>query len=156
MIHIEDPVFQASIATYLGQPCPLMQPFVDRFFGKNGKLLDKYGANLAVASLLGQGHSSLHNQLQSLLQAMMKLGGIKSEKEALNFLLNRGVTPTSPPMSIMSQATQTPEKLHTPLSLTSMPETFQLVNKQSVVDVAAPMSHAVSVVSRRRSVYLFT
>ena len=134
-----------------------MQPFVDRFFGKNGKLLDKYGANLAVASLLGQGHSSLHNQLQSLLQAMMKLGGIKSEKEALNFLLvNRGVTPISPPMSITSLATQTPEKLHTPLSLTSMPETFQLVNKQSVVDVAAPMSHAVSVVSRRRSVYLFT
>ena len=87
--YIEDPVFQVAVATYLGQPCPLMQPLVGRFFGKKGKRLDKYGANLAAASLPGQGHSALHNQLQSLLQAMMKLGGIQSEKEAVNFLLDK-------------------------------------------------------------------
>ena len=34
-------------------------------------------------------HRALHNQLQSLLQAMMNLGGIQSEKEAVNFLLDK-------------------------------------------------------------------
>ena len=48
--------------------------------------------------------------------------------ELPNSYLIRWVTPTSPPMST---TTQTPEKLHTSLSLTSMPETSQLVKKQS-------------------------
>ena len=87
--YIKDPIFQVSVATYLGQPCPLMQPVVGRFFGKKGDQLDKYGANLAAASLPGQEHSALHNLLQSLLQAMMKLGGIQSDKEAVNFLLDK-------------------------------------------------------------------
>ena len=73
---IEDPIFQVASATYLSQPCPHMQPIVGRYFGKKGQQLDN-GANLAAASLPGQGHSALHNQLQSILQqAMMKLGGI--------------------------------------------------------------------------------
>jgi hypothetical protein len=70
---IEDPIFQVATATYLGQPCPIMQPLAGRYFGKKGQQLDKYGANLAAASLPGQGHSALHNQLHSILQAMMKL-----------------------------------------------------------------------------------
>ena len=62
-----DPIFRVAIATYIGQPCPLtMQPVVGRFFGKKEQQLDKYGADLTAASLSGQqGHSVLHNQLQS-------------------------------------------------------------------------------------------
>lgn len=60
-----------------------------RYFGKKGQRLDKYGTNLAAAALPGQGHRTLHNQLQALLQAMMKLGGIFSEKEAVNFILDK-------------------------------------------------------------------
>ena len=78
--YIKDTVFQSAFATYLGQACPIIAPVVGRFFGKDGKQLDKYGANLAAAALPGQGHRTLHNQLQALLQAMMKLGGIFSEK----------------------------------------------------------------------------
>ncbi|EJK49049.1 hypothetical protein THAOC_32109, partial [Thalassiosira oceanica] len=44
-------------------------------------------ANLAAASLPGQGHRRLHNLLQGLLQSMMELGGVYSTKEAVNFLL---------------------------------------------------------------------
>ena len=66
-----------------------MAPLVGRFFGKKGKKLDEYGANLAAAPLPGQGHRALHNHLQSLIMAMMKLGGISSEKEAVNFLLDK-------------------------------------------------------------------
>ena len=53
---IDDPIsiFQVTTATYLGQPCPLMQPLVGRYFGKKGQQLNKYGANLAAASLSGQ------------------------------------------------------------------------------------------------------
>ena len=87
--YIEDPVFQVIIATFLGQPCPEILPVVGRFFGKNGAQVDTYGANLAVASLPGQGHRVLHNKLQSIVQAMMKLDGINSEKEAVNFLLGK-------------------------------------------------------------------
>ena len=58
---------------------------VGRFFGKNGARVDKYGANLAAASLPGQGHSAIHNKLQ----AMTKLGRIKLEKEAVNFILGK-------------------------------------------------------------------
>jgi hypothetical protein len=87
--YMESPVFQVALTTYLGQACPLMAPVVGRYFGKKGDALDKYGANLAAASLPGQGHRVLHNELQSLLQAMMKLGGIYSEKEAVNFLLDK-------------------------------------------------------------------
>ena len=87
--YMEDPVFQVAWTTYLGQACPLMAPVVGRYFGKNGDVLDKYGANLASASLPGAGHRALHNKLQSILQAMMRLGGIYSEKEAANFLLDK-------------------------------------------------------------------
>ena len=87
--YMEDEVFQVALATYLGQPCPIMAPLVGRYFGKKGKQLDKYGANLAAAPLPGQGHSALHNHLQSLIMAMMKLGGISSDKEAANFLIDK-------------------------------------------------------------------
>ena len=86
---MEDPVFQVALSTYVGQPCPLMAPVVGRFFGNNGQKLDKYGANLAAAVLPGRGHRATHNLLQSILQTMMKLGGISSEKEAANFLLDK-------------------------------------------------------------------
>lgn len=58
-------------------------------FEKNGKKLDKYGANLAAATLPCRGHRATHNLLQCLGMAMMKLGGISSEKEAVNFLLDK-------------------------------------------------------------------
>ena len=89
--YIEDPHFQVTMATYLGQHarCSLMAPLVGRFFGKTGVPLYKYGANLAAASLPGQGHRALHNKLQSIVQSVMKLGGIFIEKEAVNFLLDK-------------------------------------------------------------------
>ena len=36
-------------------------------FEKNGKKLDKYGANLAAATLPCRGHRATHNLLQSLI-----------------------------------------------------------------------------------------
>eukprot|EP00956_Cyclotella_meneghiniana_P007694 scaffold10316_cov71-Cyclotella_meneghiniana.AAC.10 len=45
-------------------------------------------ANLASASLPGGGFRRIHNNVQSLTQSMlMKVAGIHSEKEAVNFLL---------------------------------------------------------------------
>jgi len=87
--YMEDPHYQVTMAKYLGQPCPAMALVVGSFFGKQGTRLDKYGANLAAASLPGQGHRVLHSKLQAIVQAMMKVGGIFAEKEAVNFLLNK-------------------------------------------------------------------
>ena len=66
-----------------------MAPVVGRYFGNNGQQLDEYGANLAAANLPGRGHRATHNLLQSILCAMMKLGGIFLVKEAANFLLDK-------------------------------------------------------------------
>ncbi len=87
--YMEDEVFQVGFATYLGQPCPLMAPVMGCYFGKCGEQLDRHGANLAAASLPGHGHCSLHDKLQSITQAMMKLGEILSAAEAVNFLVNK-------------------------------------------------------------------
>ena len=87
--YLGDSIFQVAIASYLGQPCPMMAPLVGRFFGKKGEQVDKHGANLAAASLPGEGHSTLHNQLQALTQSILKVGGVRSEKEAVNFLLGK-------------------------------------------------------------------
>jgi hypothetical protein len=87
--YMEDEVFQVGIATYLSQPCPLVAPVVECYFGKCGKYFDPYSANLASASLPGHGHCSLHNKLQSITQAMMNLGGIHSAAEAVNFLVDK-------------------------------------------------------------------
>jgi len=92
--YFEDTTFQVAFVTYLGLPCPIMAPLAGRFFGKKGVRLDRYGANLAAAALPGQGHRRTHNKLQSILQAMMKLGGIHAEKEAVNFIMDKvGRTP---------------------------------------------------------------
>jgi hypothetical protein len=84
--YMEDEVFQVGIATYLGQPCSLMAPVTGCYFGKCGK---QHGANLAAASLPGHGHCNLHKKLQSITQAMIKLGGIHSTAKAVNFLVNK-------------------------------------------------------------------
>ena len=63
-----------------------------RYFGHKATILDKYGANLAAAPLPGQGHRVLHNILQSMVQSMMKVGGIYAEWEASNFLLEPWIT----------------------------------------------------------------
>ena len=86
---MEDTLFQVAMVTYLGQACPLIKPVVGRYFEKKGQVLDKYGSNMAAAALPGQGHSALHNKPQAILQAMMKLGGVFSEKEAVNFTLDK-------------------------------------------------------------------
>jgi hypothetical protein len=70
--HMEDEFFQVGIATYLGQPCPLMALVTGRYFEKRCEQLNLYDANLAAASLPGHGHCSLHNKLQSITQAMLK------------------------------------------------------------------------------------
>jgi hypothetical protein len=87
--YMEDEVFHVGNATYHRQPCPLMAPVTGRYFGKRDEQLDRYGANLAAASLPGHGHHSLHNKFQSITQAMMKLEGIHSAAEAVNFLVDK-------------------------------------------------------------------
>ena len=87
--YMEDPIVQVAFTTYLGQPCLLIAPVAGRFFGKNGAVFDQFGANLAAAPLMGSGHQTLHNLLQSLVQNMRKVAGIASEKEAVNFLLDK-------------------------------------------------------------------
>ena len=77
------------MTTYLGHPCLITAQLVGRYRGKKGAKVDKYGANLAAAVLPGQGHSVLHNQLQTLLQAIMKPEGILPDKEAAKFLLGK-------------------------------------------------------------------
>ena len=51
--------------------------------------MTNYGANLASESLPGPGGGfrRIHNNIQSLVQSMMKVAGIQSVKEAVNFLL---------------------------------------------------------------------
>ena len=75
---LEDTIFQVGIEAYVGVACPVVAPMVGRFFGKKGEKLDKFGANLGAISLPGQGHRVVHNLLQSVIQSMMKLGGISS------------------------------------------------------------------------------
>lgn len=87
--YIPDADMQMAITTYLGLPCPVMAPMVGRFFGKNGSVLDEFGANLAAAPLPGGGHRHLHNRLVSLMMEMMKTGGIQSVPEAKNFLIGK-------------------------------------------------------------------
>ena len=36
--------------------------FMGQYFGKKGQVLDRYGANLAAAALLGHGHIVLHKK----------------------------------------------------------------------------------------------
>ena len=60
-----------------------------RFFVKKGQVTDKYGTNLAADVVPGGGHTMPHNQFQSLVQAMMKLGVIFSEQETVNFLVEK-------------------------------------------------------------------
>ena len=67
----------------------MMAPVIGQFFGKKGKVPDKYGANLAAAALPGHGHRALHNTLQSILQNTRKLAGFLLEKEAINFLFDK-------------------------------------------------------------------
>ena len=50
---------RVTIATYVGQSCPLMASITGRFFGKKEQVLDKYGANLVAATLPGGGHRVL-------------------------------------------------------------------------------------------------
>jgi len=87
--YFEDTIFQVASVAYLALPCPIMAAVVGRFFGKKGVRLDKYGSNLAAAVLPGQWHHMTHNKLQSILTAMMKLGGIHAEKEAVNFIMDK-------------------------------------------------------------------
>ena len=44
---------------------------------------------LAAAALSGEGHIVLNNKIQLMVQAMMKLSGIQSENEAVNFILSK-------------------------------------------------------------------
>ena len=83
---IKDVEWRTIIATYLGQPDPNLAALVGRFFGKKGDKLDEYGANLASACLPGAGFRIIHNKQQDLIVSMMKLAGIHSVKEAINFL----------------------------------------------------------------------
>ena len=81
--------FQMLIARYLGQPNPLCQHLAGRFFGNNATPLDEYGANLSSESLPGRGFTKRHNDLQYLIQDMMRVANIDSVIEPVNFLLGK-------------------------------------------------------------------
>ena len=68
-------------------PHLILARLVGRYFGKKGARLDPYGVYLVSFTLLGGGHLIPHNELQSLLQNIMSVAVIWSEKEAVNFLL---------------------------------------------------------------------
>ena len=82
---------QVATATYLGQPCSLMlmQPVVGRYFGKKGQWLDKYGANLAATSLSRT--RALHTAQSAAVSTPINDETLRnySEKEAVNFLLEK-------------------------------------------------------------------
>jgi hypothetical protein len=138
--YMEDEVFQVGIATYLGQPCPLMAPVTGRYFGKCGKQLDWYGANLAAASLPGQGHCSLHNKLQLITQAMMKLGGIHSAAEVINFLVNKighpYITPYVNHVSSHPNAQNAPHAIVPDIHAFNFPTGGQQVNDSGATSAA--------------------
>ena len=48
--YMEDTIFQVALATYLGQPFPMIAPLVRQYFRKRDQVLDKDGANLAAAT----------------------------------------------------------------------------------------------------------
>ncbi len=128
------------MATYLGQPCPYMEPLAGRFFGRDGRRLDKYGANLSAASLPGQGHRTSHNKLQSILQSMMKLGGIFSEKEAANFLLDKvgepHITSYINHVSSHPNAKKAPHSIVPDIHATNFPVGRQTINDSGAISAA--------------------
>ena len=65
-----------------------MSPVVGCYCGKLGKQHDWYGTNLAAAFLPEYRHCSLHNKLQLITQAMMKLGGKHYAAEAVNLFVD--------------------------------------------------------------------
>ena len=76
--YMPDADMQMAFTTYLGLPCPVMATLAGRFFGKNGQVLDEYGANLAASTLPGGGHRRTHNRLVGLVMDMMKVAGVQS------------------------------------------------------------------------------
>jgi len=84
--YMENETLRMGFARYLGQPCPVIASMVGRYFGQRGQQIDKYGRNLAAASLPGQGHRALHNAIQHLMVDIMKVAGIHSHIETANFL----------------------------------------------------------------------
>ena len=89
----EDPIFIVIFAALLGQPFPAAAPVVGRYFRERGTRVDPYGANLSAVSLTGKGHCAFHNELYSIVQEMMKIGGIQSEMEPINLLLGKVADP---------------------------------------------------------------
>ena len=75
-----------GFARYLGQACPIIAPMVGRYFGRNGKRLDKYGMNLSADTLPGRGHRALHDKLKHMMVSMMNVAGVQANVEAANFL----------------------------------------------------------------------
>ena len=47
----KDNTFQVGLETYLDQPCPLIAPLVERYFGASGAGYDKHSANFGAVSL---------------------------------------------------------------------------------------------------------
>ena len=87
--YIPNECYTTIWASYLGVPDPVMAPYRDFYFGKEGLQVDEFGNNLASASLPGRGFRVLHNDLQLLVSNMMELGGIQTNRESTNFLSNK-------------------------------------------------------------------
>jgi hypothetical protein len=96
-------------ARYLGQPNPLCKHLAGRFFGRNATPLDEYGANLSSESFPGRGFTKRYNDLQYLIQDMMRLGNIDLVLEpVISSLVKLGshILETMSTISQVSQASQ--------------------------------------------------
>jgi len=78
-----------SLQHIWGNPIPTLHHLLVDTLEKKGRRLDPFGANLASECLPGGGFRRIHNFIQSLVQSMMKVAGIHSKKEAVNFLLGK-------------------------------------------------------------------
>ena len=133
---MKDTIFQVAFEKYFGQACLAIHPLVGQYFDKKGQVLNKYGVNMSTAALPGHDHSVLHNKLQFILQAMMKLDGIPSEKEAANFILDKvGYPCITAYVTQVSSHTRLRGEHHTPLSWTFMLTTSQQADKGSMIAV---------------------
>jgi hypothetical protein len=93
----------------------------------------KYRANLSAATLPGQGQSMLHRNLQTIIQSMMKLGGIQSVSGAVNILLDKVREPYI--TSYIKHVSNHPTARKAPYAIVSDIHSFNLpIGRQRVID----------------------
>jgi len=132
--YLENPVFQAIIATYHEQPCPLMAPVVGRFFGKKGtnsaNMVQTWRQRHCLVRDIGSFPITPVNY-SGRDEAWMHCIGNERAKLLLD---NVGDPHTiAPHISTISHCIQTIARYHMQSSLIYIHLTSLLVNKQSMI-----------------------